>query len=336
MTGTRPLPLVSVVTPFFNTAPYLAECIESVLAQDYDNFEYILADNCSTDDSLAIARQYAERDPRIRVVSHTDFIDQDANYNRALSYISPSSRYVKIAQADDTLMRHCLMELVALAEVHPSAGIVSCCFLTGDALAGHGLPFDRNFFSGREACRTRLLTGGTYFGSPTCLLYRADIVRARPSFFGANESNADTTACFEILSSSDFARVPQILCRLRRGNPSVSDALRRHGAASFLNYALVERFGPVFLDEAELVKRRKMLRDIYLRLLARAVPVRNNGPFWQFHREALATLGQSLPRVAIGWRFLDYVLQKILNPRQSIELAVQALRESESEKRSIG
>lgn len=324
------LPLISVVTPVFNTARYLAECIESVLAQDYGNFEYIIADNCSTDESLAIARRFAAEDPRIRVVTHVEFLDQDPNYNRALGYISPEARYVKIAQADDTLMPQCLTELARLADLHPSVGIVGCCFLTGNSLAGHGLPFDRNFFTGAEACRTRLLNGGTYFGSPTCLLYRADIVRARTPFFRGNESNADTVACFEILAHADFARVPQILCRLRRGNPSVSDALHRNGAASFLNYALVERFGPEFLSATELAGRRKVLRDLYLRALARAVPTRNNRQFWQFHREALATLGQTLPRAAIGWRFFDYLLQKILNPRQTLELAFRSVRASAS------
>ena len=61
-------PLVSVVTPFFNTAPYLAECIESVLAQSYSHFEYILLDNCSTDGSSEIAAAYASRDSRIRLI----------------------------------------------------------------------------------------------------------------------------------------------------------------------------------------------------------------------------------------------------------------------------
>jgi glycosyltransferase involved in cell wall biosynthesis len=281
-------PLVSVVTPFYNTAAYLAECIESVLRQHYANFEYILSDNCSTDDSLAIARRYAARDARIRVIPHAEFIDQDANYNRALGYISPAGRYVKIAQADDVLMPDCLTEMVRLAAANPSIGIVGCCFITGDALAGHGLPFDRDVFTGTEACRTRLLRGGTYFGSPTCLLYRADIVRSKISFFPPNETNADTVACFEILAGSDFGRVRQILCSLRRGNPSVSDALRRNGAAAFLNYALVERFGPQYLAADELAGRREVLRDVYLTHLARALPVRRNKAYWQFHRQALA------------------------------------------------
>ena len=61
-----PSPLVSVLTPFYNTAPYLAECIESVLAQTRGDFEYLLVDNCSTDGSDDIAAGYAARDPRIQ------------------------------------------------------------------------------------------------------------------------------------------------------------------------------------------------------------------------------------------------------------------------------
>lgn len=319
-------PLVSVVTPFYNTAAYLAECIESVLRQDYPHFEYVLSDNCSTDGSLAIAQRYAAQDPRIRVITHTSFIDQDANYNRALGYASPASRYVKIAQADDVLMPDCLTEMVRLAEANPSVGIVGCCFITGDALAGHGLPFDREVFTGAEACRTRLLSGGTYFGSPTCLLYRADIVRSKIPFFPPNETNADTVACFEILANSDFGRVRQILCSLRRGNPSVSDALRRNGAAGFLNYALVERFGPRYLTASELAARREVLRDVYLSLLARAVPIRRNREFWQFQRDALATLGQTLPVGAIAWRFAGHLLRKLLNPGQTLASLLESGR----------
>src|SRR4051794_20650137 len=61
-------PLVSIVTPFHNTAPYLEECIRSVLAQTYTNYEYLLVDNASTDDGGEIAARYAEKDARIRVV----------------------------------------------------------------------------------------------------------------------------------------------------------------------------------------------------------------------------------------------------------------------------
>ena len=84
----RDEPLVSVVTPFYNTAEFLRECIESVLSQTYSNFEYILVDNQSTDGSAAIAAEFAARDQRIRVVRNERFVDQVPNYNGALLHVS--------------------------------------------------------------------------------------------------------------------------------------------------------------------------------------------------------------------------------------------------------
>src|ERR1700691_640839 len=94
-------PMVSVVTPFHNTAPYLAQCIESVLAQSYSRFEYILADNCSTDGSGEIAETYARLDARIRLVRREQVLSQVQNYNSSLAVISEVSQYCKIVQADD-------------------------------------------------------------------------------------------------------------------------------------------------------------------------------------------------------------------------------------------
>ena len=105
-------PLVSVVTPFYNTAPYLAQCIESVLAQTYPHFEYILMDNCSTDGSAEIAETYARRDSRIRLIRCSEFLSQLANYNRALTQISDESEYCKIVQADDWIFPNCLQLMV--------------------------------------------------------------------------------------------------------------------------------------------------------------------------------------------------------------------------------
>ena len=61
-------PFISVVTPFYNTQKYLAECIESVLRQTYQNWEYILVDNCSSDGSSEIAARYASQCDKIRVI----------------------------------------------------------------------------------------------------------------------------------------------------------------------------------------------------------------------------------------------------------------------------
>ena len=85
---------VSVVTPFYNTAPYLAECIDSVLAQNHSDFEYLLCDNHSDDGSTDIAARYAALDRRIRIVRPPAFLGQVPNYNFALRQIAPDTRHV--------------------------------------------------------------------------------------------------------------------------------------------------------------------------------------------------------------------------------------------------
>ena len=68
-------PLVSVVTPVYNGAAFVSECIESVLAQTYENWEYVIVDNCSTDGTAEIAAGYASSDPRIRLVANDRFLE---------------------------------------------------------------------------------------------------------------------------------------------------------------------------------------------------------------------------------------------------------------------
>jgi glycosyltransferase involved in cell wall biosynthesis len=312
-------PRVTVVTPFYNTARYLEQAIRSVLAQDYGNFEYILADNCSTDGSLEIARRYEQLDPRIKVRTHDEFIGQDANYNRALRYMAPDSVYCKIVQADDWIEPQCLTQMVAAGERHPSAGIIAACFIAGRVIGGGGLPFDRELFSGREACRTRLTTGGTYFGSPTCLMYRASVVRARDPFYNEEEMNADTQACFEILAASDFVRVPQILMTLRRNDESISGILERFKPQMLLNYVLTQKYGPKFLEPAQLASAQRSVRKRYYKMLASACLNRAPASFWQFHRAELARIGEKVQRRRIAAALCGLAVDKALNPKRTIE-----------------
>ena len=86
-------PLVSVVTPVYNGEKYLSACIESVLAQTYENWEYVIVNNCSKDSSLDIAQRYGKRDSRIRVHNNRDFLSMIENFNHSLIQSSDESKY---------------------------------------------------------------------------------------------------------------------------------------------------------------------------------------------------------------------------------------------------
>src|SRR5215831_12904312 len=104
-------PLVSVLTPVYNGADFLAECIESVLSQRYRNFEYVIVNNCSTDRSLEIALEYEKKDSRIRVHSNDQFVGVIENHNIAFSRMSPLAKYCKVVAADDYIFPDCLMKM---------------------------------------------------------------------------------------------------------------------------------------------------------------------------------------------------------------------------------
>ncbi len=64
-----PTPSISVLMPVYNTERYVAEAIESILAQTFGDFEFIIVNDGSTDDSLAILRRYEQQDQRIRLIT---------------------------------------------------------------------------------------------------------------------------------------------------------------------------------------------------------------------------------------------------------------------------
>jgi len=118
LTGS-PQPLVSIVTPSFNSAPFLRECIESVLAQDYPNIEYIVMDGGSTDGTPAILERFRDRVARIH--SAPDF-GQGQAINRGLS--GSGGDIVAFLNADDAYLPHAVAQAVRAFAAHPAAAVV--------------------------------------------------------------------------------------------------------------------------------------------------------------------------------------------------------------------
>src|SRR5712692_3563114 len=197
-------PLVGVVTPVYNGDKYLAECIESVLAQTYQNWEYIIINNCSTDRSLEIAQSYAGEDARIRIRNNQEFVGREANENIAFRQISPESKYCKMVHADDWLFPECIAQMVAVAESNPTVGIVGAYGLNDTWVSWDGLPYPSTVVSGREICRRTLLGGFYVFGTPTSLLIRSDLIRSREALYNESNIHADKEACFDLLQNVDL------------------------------------------------------------------------------------------------------------------------------------
>jgi glycosyltransferase involved in cell wall biosynthesis len=289
------LPLVSVVTPFFNTAEFLRECIESVLAQTYRQFEYLLVDNQSTDGSAAIAAEYAAKDSRVRLIHNPRFVGQVPNYNGALRHVVPGSKYVKVVQADDWIFPECLERMIAVGEAHPNAAIISSYRLRGREVSGGGIGWPTECVSGRSAARMQLLDGRFVFGSPTTLLYRADLLAKRDPFYSETSLHDDSDLCYEVLADADFGFVHQVLSFSRVGNSGNLTAIDTFFWTLLDSYMTLRKFGPTFLAQEELATLMRSVRAEYLRILGESRLLGREPEFWRYHQRGLATVGEELP-----------------------------------------
>ncbi len=299
-------PFVSVVTPVYNGEKYLIECIESVLTQHYQHWEYIILDNCSNDSSLEIAQRYAAMDSRIKIHRNSNVLPIMQNWNEALRQIHPESKYCKVVHADDWLFPHCLGQMVEVVEGNPSVGIIGAYRLDEDHVNLDDLPFSNSVFSGREICKKRLLGGGELFGSPTSLMYRADLVRSRKDFYNVDNVHADTEICFDLLQDTDFGFVYQVLSYTRRHNESESSFTRVVNTHKFNHLYLALKYGRIYLDDQEYAKVVKKELKIYYRFLGKGILTLTQKKhwgamkkFWQYHTHALAGIGQPLSIVRL-------------------------------------
>lgn len=136
--------LVTVAMPVFNGGRFLQIAIESVLAQTFTRFELIISDNCSVDNSLDIARQYAAKDSRVRIHAQTKNIGLIDNFNFLIDLAK--TPYFCFIASDDYWDKNFLAETVAAIEKR----------------SGVGLVFGRYFFVDIDGNKTSFLREANY------------------------------------------------------------------------------------------------------------------------------------------------------------------------------
>jgi glycosyltransferase involved in cell wall biosynthesis len=116
-------PLVTFVVPCYKLAHLLQECVNSILEQTYANFEVLIMDNCSPDNTPEVARSF--QDPRVKHIRNETNIGHLRNFNKGVS--TASGKYVWLLSADDSLKSpHVLERFVGVMEQNPRVGYVFC------------------------------------------------------------------------------------------------------------------------------------------------------------------------------------------------------------------
>lgn len=331
-------PRVSILTPVYNGAEHLAECIESILRQTHTNWDYTIVNNCSEDESLAIAQKYAAKDPRIRVIDNERFLRIIENHNHTIRHISPESKYCKFLFADDWLYPTCIEEMVRLAEENPTVGLVGAFTMDGRAVLTTS-PISRSavwkgpvhpayVVPGKEMCRAELLGNGgcnvlgtTCFGTMTSLLLRSDLIRKRSVYFNEPHLHADHEACFEVLQESDFGFCQQVLSYTRQREKSTSNFAERFDVIILGKFAHLLKYGELFLKETERLRRLTIIRQEYYRALARNVLRLRSDGYWKYHKVTLKAYGYQVNSYLVAMLALRDLVVQLLRPLNAFRRA---------------
>ncbi len=162
-------PLVSIVTPSFNQARFLEAAIQSVLAQNYPNLEYIVIDGNSTDASIDIIKRYADR--LVYWVSEPDHGQSDA-LNKG--FARARGEIFAWLNSDDVYHPHAVAEAVAFLQAHPDVGLV---YGDADFIDAAGGVVGR--FPARQTDYARLLRGYVHIPQQAAF-FRANLLPRSP------------------------------------------------------------------------------------------------------------------------------------------------------------
>jgi glycosyltransferase involved in cell wall biosynthesis len=225
-------PKVSIGVPVYNGERFMEDCLESILKQTFISWECVIVNNCSTDRTEEIIKQFVERDNRFKLFTYSDFVSLERNWNRLYNHISTESDYFKVVQADDIIPPESLEEMIKLLDQYPNAGTCTSYRIDGVKIDGGGLNyFDGPIFKGKDLLYRHLKGGLDITGTVTTPLFRKVSLEKLPTFpdiFDDKDYHLDTLLMYEMMNIADVAFVFKVLSltRWHEGAGTVTTALK--------------------------------------------------------------------------------------------------------------
>jgi glycosyltransferase involved in cell wall biosynthesis len=208
---------VSVCIPVFNGDQFIEAAVDSVLGQTYKDFELIIVDNQSTDNTVQLIRKYT--DPRIRFFQNDTNIGLIPNWNMAMS--KASGEYIKILPADDILYPDCLALQVAVMDKDTGKRISMVCGgknvidQKGRVLLSRRFARRQVEVPGTYAINKNMRSGGNIIGEGGSVLFRREILLKTGPFDSPLFYVLDIDQWYKILLHGNLYALPQIVSAFR-------------------------------------------------------------------------------------------------------------------------
>jgi glycosyltransferase involved in cell wall biosynthesis len=215
MNAAGPPPRLTIGLPVYNGENYLAQSVDSLLAQTFTDFELIISDNASTDGTQRIAEGYAALDPRVRYVRHPVNLGSAENHNGVIR--EARGEFFKWASDDDLyapeLLERCVAALDARPEIVLAHAWTAFINEAGEIIHTQGYPLITDVDSAPVRFRSLLHTQG---GDDIYGVIRTRVLRAMPPHDSYH--NADRVFVSELALHGPFHQTPQPLY-FRRDHP---------------------------------------------------------------------------------------------------------------------
>jgi len=236
-------PKVSVCLDSFNYGRFLPEAIESVLGQSLEDFEFIISDDCSTDDSFEIARCYAAQDSRITAMRNRHNLGMVKNRNVCLA--RARGEYVKWLHADDFLYSiEALGQMAAALDDNDAVSLVaSARRIVGEKsqlLATWSCFTQERPMAGTSVIGRCLFEQRNLIGGPSAVMFRRAL--AARGFDEAFFVMADLEMWFHLLEQGCFVYIREPLCAFRTHSRQQTERDRSVLAPAVENRELLRRY----------------------------------------------------------------------------------------------
>jgi len=269
-------PKISVVMPVYNAAPYLAESIGSILNQTFRDFEFIIVNDGSSDDTAFILAKYEKSDARISVY-HQENQGTAAARNRGCRLAR--GKYIATMDADDVSLPRRFERQIEYIEQHPDIGVLGtwiCKIDKNGSLRGTWCP----------PTNAKMLQWTLFFGvcvaAPTVLMRRQ--VMEKVNFYGSVTSGVeDVDLWLRASSATEFGNVPEVLLKYRVWEENTSHRNFQHirdSHVQLLSHFIREllrleppieavaglrqtRVGPRFENLRQITLTAELIRDLY-------------------------------------------------------------------------
>ena len=210
-------PDVSVVMSVYNGGPFLGQAIESILGQSHSDFEFIVIDDGSSDDSADTIASY--RDARLRVVRHTENAGLATRLNEGFALAS--GRYIARMDADDVSLPDRLARQIKFMKAHAYVGACG----TWVDVAGDGVSQRWEYPASHKAIHARLLFDCA-MAHPTVMFDRIRLQKARLSYDSSYPCAQDYDLWCRAVEDLSLANLPEVLLvrRLHAGQVGRRDA----------------------------------------------------------------------------------------------------------------